>query len=125
MTIQEVLDWQDSIDKLYMSEAAGKYQIMEDTLRPLYAKAGLKATDLFNEENQDKLAICLMKGRGLDLYLRGSIDEYAFCNNLAKEWASLPVVSGPKRGSSYYGGDGLNKALVAVEPFLEVVRNMK
>jgi hypothetical protein len=66
-----------------------------------------------------------MKGRGLDLYLRGSIDEYAFCNNLAKEWASLPVVSGPKRGSSYYGGDGLNKALVAVEPFLEVVRNMK
>ena len=33
MTIGEVLDWQDMIDPHYKSEAAGRYQIMEDTLR--------------------------------------------------------------------------------------------
>jgi len=33
MTIQEVLDWQESIDRFQLSEAVGRYQIMEDTLR--------------------------------------------------------------------------------------------
>jgi hypothetical protein len=46
----------------------------------------------------------------------------AFANSLAKEWASLPVVTGKKKGQSYYSGDGLNKALVNVEPFLAAVR---
>jgi len=35
--------------------ALGKYQFMPKTLEGLYAKAGLKKTDLFNAENQDKL----------------------------------------------------------------------
>ena len=63
MTIGEVLDWQDSIDPIYMSEAAGRYQIMEDTLRGLYSSAGLTLRDLFNERNQDILATQLLKRR--------------------------------------------------------------
>lgn len=121
MTIAEVLAWQDSIDPKYQSEAAGRYQIMEDTLRKLYVQAGMSERDLFDAAGQDRLAVQLLKQRGLDKYLAGQITAETFCNNLAKEWASLPCVSGPKKGRSYYAGDGLNKAGVDVAPFLNVV----
>lgn len=123
MTIGEVLSWQDSIDPLYRSEAAGAFQIMEDTLRTLHVEAGLPKSALFSEENQRKLATQLLKRRGLDKYLAGKMTPEAFANELAKEWASLPVVSGPKKGRSYYAGDGLNKSHVSVEAFLAAVRS--
>jgi len=125
MTIGEVLGWQDSIDRLYQSEAAGKYQIMEDTLRTLYKEAGMTGNSLFDEKGQDQLATALLRRRGLDKYLSGHMSVEEFCNNLAKEWASLPVVSGPKKGKSYYAGDGLNKALIDVQPFIEAVKAIK
>ena len=122
MTIGEVLAWQDSIDHLYQSEAAGRYQIMEDTLRGLYAQAGMSLGDLFDQRGQDRLATQLLKRRGLVAYQRGQITTEDFANKLAQEWASLPVVSGPKKGRSYYAGDGLNQAHVKVGPFLDAVR---
>ena len=122
MTIGEVLAWQDSIDAAYQSEAAGKYQIMEDTLRGLYGEAGLKLTDMFDESGQDRLATQLLRRRGLDAYLAGKISDEAFANNLAREWASLPVVSGKKKGRSFYAGHGLNKSHVSVNAFLAAVR---
>lgn len=125
MTIAEVLAWQDGIDPLYQSEAAGRYQIMEDTLRKLYVQAGMSDQDLFDEAGQDRLAVQLLKQRGLDKYLAGQITAETFANNLAKEWASLPCVSGPKKGRSYYDGDGLNKAGVDVAPFLSAVKAIK
>ncbi len=125
MTIGEVLAWQDKIDPHYPSEAAGRYQILEDTLRGLYEFVGLYPDDLFNEENQDELAIGLLRRRGLFDYLDGRITAEKFANGIAKEWASLPCVSGPKKGRSYYGGDGLNRALADVEPFLAAVRSVK
>lgn len=125
MTIAEVLDWQDGIDAMYPSEAAGRYQIMEDTLRPLPPSAGLLPSDLFNEANQDKLALVLLKRRGLDKYLAGVISADDFANSLAREWASLPLVSGPKKGRSAYAGDGLNKSHVSVDAFMGAVRAVK
>lgn len=125
MTIAQVLDWQDSIDSLYPSEAAGRYQIMEDTLRPLPPSAGLLPSSLFDEGNQDKLATVLLKRRGLDKYLVGVISAEEFANSLAHEWASLPMVSGPKKGRSVYSGDGLNKSHVSVDAFLAAVRSAK
>lgn len=125
MTIAEVLAWQESIDARYQSEAAGRYQIMEDTLRPLPPAAGLLVTNLFNEANQDALATVLLRRRGLDKYLAGEISAETFANNLAREWASLPVVTGPKKGRSYYAGDGLNKSHVSVDDFLAAVRAVK
>ncbi len=115
MTIGEVLAWQDSIDPHYMSEAAGYYQILEDTLRGLYREAGLSANSLYSPKNQDRLAVQLLKRRGLDEWEAGRMSTPKFANSLAKEWASLPVVSGPKTGRSYYAGDGLNKALTSPE----------
>lgn len=125
MTIGEVLKWQDSIDALYPSEAAGAYQIMEDTLRKLHVEAKFPATALFDKATQDALAVQLLKRRGLDKYLAGNMTPEAFANELAKEWASLPVVSGPKKGRSYYAGDGLNKSHVSVEDFFAVVRKVR
>lgn len=125
MTIGEVLAWQDSIDARYMSEAAGRYQIMEDTLRALPIAAGLLPSDLFNEANQDALATVLLKRRGLDRYLAGGMSAEDFANNLAREWASLPLVTGPHRGRSYYAGDGLNTSHVSAEAFLAAVRAVK
>ena len=125
MTIAQVLEWQDSIDAKYPSEAAGRYQIMEDTLRPLPPAAGLLPSDLFHAENQDRLAIVLLKRRGLDKYLAGTMSAEEFANSLAREWASLPVVSGPKKGRSFYAGDGLNKSHVSVDAFMAVVRAVK
>lgn len=122
MTIREVLAWQDRIDPRYMSEAAGVYQILEDTLRGLYAEAGLTLDSLFDRDGQDALAIQLLKRRGLKNFQAGQISVDEFCNRLAKEWASLPIVTGPGRGKSFYGGDGLNKSLVSVEAFTAAVR---
>lgn len=125
MTIREVLAWQDRIDPKYRSEAAGKYQIMEDTLRPLWKEAGLTLDSLFDQKGQDALADALLRRRGLVKYLEGKISAETFANNLAHEWASLPMVTGPKKGRSVYAGDGLNAALVSVGPFMAEVVSLK
>jgi muramidase (phage lysozyme) len=125
MTIREVLAWQDRIDPLYRSEAAGRYQIMEDTLRGLYAEAGMTLDSVFDKAGQDRLAMALLKRRGLDRFLHGYLSVNQFCNELAKEWASLPVVDGPKKGRSHYAGDGLNAAGVDVEPFVAAVQAIR
>lgn len=132
MTIQQVLDWQDSIDDRYPSEAAGAYQILEDTLRGVYVQAGLAKTSLFNVANQDRLATRLLEGRGLARFVEGKMSETDFCNALAKEWASLPVVTDVRRGKrtiragqSYYAGDGLNKAHCSVKELREAVAAIK
>ena len=138
MTIQEVLDWQESIDRFQLSEAVGRYQIMEDTLRgynndrstgpgnPLYTRAGLSAGALFSPENQDRMAIVLLEGRGLTRFLNGEISREQFANNLANEWASLPVVSGPNAGRSVYAGDRAGKrALTTVQEFLDAIDAVK
>ena len=138
MTIQEVLDWQESIDRFQLSEAVGRYQIMEDTLRgynndssagpgnPLYTRAGISAGDLFSPQNQDKMAIILLNQRGLQKFVDGEITREQFANNLASEWASLPLVTGPNAGRSKYAGDSAgNKALTTVQEFLNAIDAVK
>lgn len=117
MTIAEVLAWQDSIDSRYRSEAAGKYQILEDTLRGLVSKYRIDTSRLFNKSMQDDLAMKLLAGRGFNRFLGGQNTADDMMLGLAKEWASFPVprfMRGASRhvdaGQSYYAGDGLNKA---------------
>lgn len=122
MTVREVLAWQDRIDPYSPSEAAGAYQIMEDTLRPMVASGVVASGALYNKSTQDKLAMHLLRRRGLTKYQNGTLSAEAFANNIAKEWASFPVVTGSKKGRSYYAGDGLNKAHVSVSQSLNAVR---
>lgn len=130
MTIGEVLDWQDSIDPFYPSEASGRYQIMEDTLRGLYREAGLSRNDKFDEGGQDYLATQLLRRRGLTDYMAGRITPLKFAQNLSKEWASLPCTikdrkGRPARGQSYYAGDGLNKSHVSIAALMQAVERVK
>lgn len=129
MTIGEVVAWQRKLAHRGISRsAAGAYQFLTDTLIEAKNKLGMSMLDKFSQANQDKLATYLLKRRGLDKYLSGEITPQAFGNNLAKEWAALPVLSnvngsnGPiGRGQSYYHG-GVNKAGVSADEFENVLQ---
>jgi len=119
MTLGEVMAWQDATTGQAESNAAGAYQFIRKTLRGLKEEAGLTGEEMFDSDLQDALAVRLMRRRGLDKYQSGEISHSTFANNLAKEWASLPVLTGTERngvpilpGQSYYKGVGSNKALV-------------
>ena len=125
MTIAEVRAWQDSAVKGgAKSSAAGAYQIIRKTLSGLMAVQGLGLgySDKFDKANQDKLAIQLLRQRGIDRYLAGTLGENDMIMSLAKEWASLPR---PDNGRSYYAGDGLNKAHATVDEVRSALRACK
>lgn len=119
MTVDEVLAWQDEIDARSISEAAGRYQIMEDTLRLLKRRMALKGDELFDIPMQDRLAIELMTMAG---WHPDRDDHEAIANSLATVWAALPLVSGENEGRSAYHGLAGNKALTTPELYLEVIR---
>lgn len=136
MSVGEVLAWQKSIRaKGYRSTACGGYQFIYPTLSKLVSSMKIPPEMRFDFSLQDRLAERLMVGRGLTKYVAGQKSLHDFCNDLAKEWASLPVVTPVQRtsgkktwtvpaGASYYADDGLNKSLTPVEPFLDVVRSI-
>jgi muramidase (phage lysozyme) len=107
------------------SSAAGRYQIIKDTLLGLIAELSLPLTAKFTADLQDRLGYHLLRRRGYDAWTLGKINTAEFAKRLAQEWASLPVLAGTKgakgnniqRGQSYYDGDGLNKHGVAAGDF--------
>lgn len=122
MTVGEVMAWQDKVVKAGAeSSAAGAYQIIRKTLRTLVTQ-GFSPSDTFNARTQDAMATQLLMGRGLARYMRGEVSAEWFANEVAKEWASLPLVSGKNVGKSYYDGDGLNHALCKPEEYLAAVK---
>jgi muramidase (phage lysozyme) len=119
MSLDEVLRWQSQyVANGSPSSAVGRYQFIPKTLRGIMQEMGLKGTDKFTPELQDLMAIHLLKRRGLEDYKSGKITKEQFANNLAQEWAALPLVSGPKAGKSFYDGDGLNSATTSVQKFV-------
>lgn len=135
MFVGNVIDWQ----RAYVrggspSSAAGKYQIIRKTLQSLVRDLNLDArTVRFNSAVQDALALHLLKGRGLDKYLAGTLSTTGFAKNVAMEWASMPVIAsttGHKgqalvAGQSYYANDGLNKSLVGVASYRRAIETVK
>ena len=94
-------------DNKLNSSAVGRYQVIRTTLRKLKKQMGLTDDMKFDKELQDRIALQLLKGRGLDKWLNGEMSDKAFQTNLAREWASLPK-SG---GGGYYKGQN-----AAVDP---------
>lgn len=130
LTVQQVLNWQDILDPFYMSEAAGAYQILEDTLRTLH----FDPRALFNKATQDDLALQLMDDVGWSRCEAGDLDPSHFADNLSHVWASFPVMFDQvvrnragkvirilRRGQSYYAGDKLNRALITPQQVLYAV----
>lgn len=124
MTVGEVLQWQDeSVRAGSASSAAGRYQIIRGTLRDLVAMGAVSRGEKFDKGAQDRAARALLERRGLSDYRAGRISREAFAQNLAQEWAGLPVAIKDRRGrsargQSYYAGDGLNAATVPLEDVL-------
>jgi hypothetical protein len=134
LTLDEVFTWQAaSVNAGSASSAAGKYQIINKTLKGLVDGAGVVSReDKFSPANQDKLCRKLLQQRGVDGFMAGSKSEASFCLAMAQEWASLPVIErtqGQKRkvdpGESYYAGDGLNKSRIAPIQLIAAVREVK
>jgi len=108
MTIAEVMAFQKQhVAGGAESGAAGKYQIINETLAGLVKKGNIDTSAKFDQQMQDRLADMLIKQRGYDKYKSGKISKEEFAKNLSQEWAALP--SGPNN-QSYYAGVGSNKA---------------
>ncbi|WP_026618348.1 muramidase (phage lysozyme) [Ensifer sp. WSM1721] len=133
MTYGEVVDAQKDWSKEFGSSAAGGYQFLKATLQALAREnlSEIGGAMLFTPDLQDRLGYKLLVKRGYAKFIVGQISLVEFAENLAMEWASLPVLKATKghkrqvkRGQSYYAGDGLNKALVKpekVEAMLKLV----
>lgn len=81
-------------DNRFNSSALGRYQIVRTTLRAIRKTLKLPPSAPFDAEMQDRCACYLLGLRGIDKYLAGRLSEDTLINNLAREWASLPNISG-------------------------------
>jgi len=122
MTIAQVQDFQAQLARDTGSSAVGRYQFLQKTLGGLVTEMGIPTSARFTPELQDQLGQKLLERRGLTAFTSGAMSAEEFANNLAQEWAGLPMVSGPKAGRSYYDGDAIgNKSGVSPDAFLAVL----
>lgn len=120
MTVNEIRELQEKMDKEgFSSTALGRYQIITDTMDYLVRKMKLTGDEKFTQDLQDRMAITLLRRRGVDSYLAGKLPESDFVKLLSKEWASFPKDT---TGASYYAGVGNNKALIS---YTEMLRGIK
>ncbi len=122
MTVAQVMAFQDTMRaRGHETTALGKYQIIKGTLAGVVNSGAIRPTDKFNALTQDKAAIQLMNMRGRERYKSGRMSGDAYANNLAKEWASLPMPN----GNSFYAGHGSNKSLVSRSDFMSALQARK
>ena len=128
MTVAEVQAAQVRWSKNHGSSAAGRYQFMRATLKELLVTMGIPGSAKFSPDLQDTLGYALLRRRGYTAFAAGAFPIGKFGNNLAMEWASLPVLvdtSGAHRavarGETFYAGDGVNKVLTKPEKVEEVL----
>jgi len=120
MTIGQVLDLQKKLYAEKKSPAAGKYQIMPETLSLYMGKIGLSRGDRYDETNQEALGEFLIKNRGYAQYAANPTPEgkARFLANLAQEFAGLPA--GPDNKSFYdKKPNSINKAGITWESALQ------
>ena len=125
MRVGEVLAWQNRVRAAgNPSTAAGGYQIIRATLDRLVRNGTVSKTAIFNADTQDRLARSLIGECGLHTNTVGSSPRrhsVRFANCLAGIWASLPLVSGPRRGLSAHHGVAGNRALTTPKTVLALL----
>ena len=92
MTLGELKEYQKVLLKnsgKLNSSAVGKYQIVGTTIREMQKRLKLGDDVVFSSDVQDKMAVELLKGRGLNKYLSGNMSARDFQANLYHEWASI------------------------------------
>jgi hypothetical protein len=130
MTIGEVKDWQRQtlraqaaagLPQKRRSSAAGGPQFLLGTLEGLQRNLGIPDSARFDQATQERMAIHLMREKGLDDFQAGRITADRFANNLAHVWAALPLVSGPNRGRGVYDAPGFNQSTGRADEWFRVV----
>jgi len=141
MTLDEVSSLQEKMKKSgdYPSTAVGKYQYLQGTLKGVAKQENLDTSkEKFTPEIQERLFKRTLVNRGLEDYKSGKISKEQFQNNLAMEFASIPVTTDIHRpagkgyaaknikvGESYYAGVGGNKSLVKPEVVAKLLEDLK
>ena len=74
MTVDEVIASGPGWTKAHKSSAAGRYR----TLKDLKAELGLRGSQTFDANLQDRLAFHLLKRRGYDSFMAGKLSVHAF-----------------------------------------------
>ncbi|WP_299939209.1 hypothetical protein [uncultured Nitratireductor sp.] len=122
MTVDEVIAAQRNWSRHHGSSAAGAPQFLRKTLIGLKDELGVRGTQVFSGNLQDRLAYHLLIRRGYHQFVNGEISRTQFGRRLSGEWASFPVLADTsgahrhvRRGQSYFAGDSLNKALISPE----------
>ena len=119
MTISEVRQYQrQRIASGQPSSAVGRYQFIQSTLDETTQRAGFNPdTTYFTPQVQDQLMTTRLDQRGLSKWKNGNLSNNGFQDNLAKEFASVPVATAQQGahkflqpGDGYYDGDGINSA---------------
>jgi hypothetical protein len=107
MTVAEVMAAQDRKE----FNAAGKFQIIQRTMQDVYKGMKLTGKEKFDESFQEKAGAYLAFNRkNLADFITGkSKDIDAAGNDVAQEWSSFPMFTGPNKGKTNYQ-DGVNKA---------------
>jgi hypothetical protein len=128
MTLDEVLAAQPLWTQQSGSSAAGRYQLIRITLGEMMRKLRLSPKRHFDADLQDLLGYALLQRRGYHRFASGVMSRSDFALELAKEWASIPViepVQGAHRllapGESFYAGDNQNRALATVDILLDLL----
>lgn len=131
MTVSEIIKAGPSWRRRFGSSACGRYQFMTDTLITLSKTEKLTGSELFSQKLQDSLGYALLKRRGVAKFLAKQKTPTEFGLDLAKEWASFPVLAdcpgahrSVRRGETYYAGDRLNRALVKPEEVEELLERV-
>lgn len=126
MSLEDVQQWQrDFVAQGNASSAVGRYQIIDTTLSGLISELSIDTQQKFSQETQDMLGVALLERRGGTEYVNRELSREEFAANLAMEWAALPKVIGENSDSSYYAGDGLNRALVDKSEVLDAVQQVR
>jgi murein DD-endopeptidase MepM/ murein hydrolase activator NlpD len=88
MTIAEVMYFQNTSKKLW---AAGRYQIIPSTLKIAVQEANLKSSDMFNEVNQDKLGLAVLRMQGIRAWTVGGSRYTASERAIVEKARNTPV----------------------------------
>jgi hypothetical protein len=117
VTIREIKAWQ----KRGLLYAVGRYQMIPSTLSAAVKWSGLKDSDYFTPQNQDKMLEALLKHKRPSVWahIKNGASINSAITDLAREWAGLPTL----RGSSYYGyGNRSHASVPQVVAALEAAR---
>ena len=119
MTIGEVVAFQRAaVRNGSRSSAVGRFQFIDDTLLKIVRQRRIHPDSIFDRNTQNYLARMELRDCG---FYSDEKSDVEVGNCLARVWAALPVLTGPRAGRSYYHGIAGNRSLVSIRDVMDAV----